>query len=104
VADSALNGTGGAYTAAQANRWRGPYLTKDSVAALTTGFGGTITFVRDSTGAATGAQNYFTIKVTGIDSLTSLKIDNSMDDGVQTTGAIRWLTGSILKYFAIPIQ
>jgi prepilin-type N-terminal cleavage/methylation domain-containing protein len=104
VTDSALNGTGGAYTAIQISRWRGPYLSKDSVAALTTGFGGTIVFTRDSTGAATGAQNYFTIKVTGIDSLSAVKVDNDMDDGVPTTGQIRLLTGTILKYFAIPIQ
>jgi prepilin-type N-terminal cleavage/methylation domain-containing protein len=102
--DSALAGTGGAYTTAQANRWRGPYLSKDSVAALTTGFGGTITFIRDSIGAATGAQNFLVIKVSAIDSASAVKVDVDMDDGVSTTGTIRLITGSILKYFAIPIQ
>src|SRR5262245_46941698 len=41
---------GGAHTNAQVNRWRGPYLTKDSLGAVATGFDATITnrFTRES--------------------------------------------------------
>jgi type II secretory pathway pseudopilin PulG len=101
VADSGL--TDGLYTSSQANRWRGPYLTKDSAGARVTGFDSR--FTNRFSNEAWNSQNFLTISLP-LDSLAAYNVDLRVDDGVKTTGAIRWSsTGTpTLKFFAIPIQ
>jgi prepilin-type N-terminal cleavage/methylation domain-containing protein len=96
------------YTAQEVARWRGPYLNKDSSAAVSTGYAQTIRTCFDVQ-TASGVP-YETILVPGIDVNTATALDAAMDDGVITTGALRWVTGGgggvkdTLKFFAIPIQ
>jgi type II secretory pathway pseudopilin PulG len=96
------------YTAQEVARWRGPYVNKDSVAAVSTGYAQSIRTCFDVQTAS--GQSYETILVPGIDVTTASALDAAMDDGVLTTGALRWVTGGgggvkdTLKFFAIPIQ
>ena len=102
AADTAL--VGGVHTTSQVNRWRGPYLTKDSVTAVATGFDATITnrFTRE----VNAGQNYLVISLANFDSVSARNIDLRIDDGVKTTGSIQWAATALttLKYFAIPVQ
>lgn len=104
------------FTAQQVARWRGPYLNKDSVAAIKTGYGASIrtcfqiiTLGTSGVIDATGIK-YVEVLVPGIDSPTATAIDAAIDDGVLTTGALRWNTGGggavpdTLKLLALPIQ
>jgi prepilin-type N-terminal cleavage/methylation domain-containing protein len=114
VATGAANGplVGTSFGAAEVGRWRGPYLTKDSIAAAVTGFSMSIKQPFDSmsfaiTGAARAAgQVYMTLSVGGIDSLTTLQLDAMMDDGVTNTGSIRWFKGGSdsLRFLLLPIH
>lgn len=96
------------YTSAEVARWRGPYINKDSAAAVSTGYAATIRTcfdVQTNTGIS-----YETILVPGISQATALALDAAMDDGVVTTGSLQWVTGGgggvadTLKFFALPIQ
>jgi type II secretory pathway pseudopilin PulG len=96
------------YTAQEMARWRGPYLNKDSAAAGLTGYGlrigsavtaGTFKFdtlVVGATGVFTpspsiaGDITYLVIPIPGMNTTTAQALDAAMDDGVLTTGAIRW--------------
>ena len=98
--------TGGVYTAGQVGRWRGPYISKDSVFALKTGFD--VTMNSAFTSVAFSGINYLTITITSFDNTNATKLDQKMDDGVLTTGQIQWTVTSAplgtLTYFVIPIQ
>ncbi len=105
----------GVYGKADSVRWRGPYLTKDSVATDSTGYSLAFkqpfdTSTMPISGVSAGAGiTYLLISVPGVDSLSATKIDGMFDDGVLTTGSFRWkkkgATGTdTLKYLAIPIQ
>ena len=114
------------YTAAEVARWRGPYLSKDSVAGPATGYGRTIgagsaglfdLITVGTSGVIDTSPNgieYVVLPIASIDQSTATAIDNAMDDGVLTTGAIRWKAASdasngagakdTLKYLALPYQ
>ncbi len=100
-----LDLTGAAYGTAPVLRWRGPYMTKDSTVAVITGYGQTMNIVFQYFPAS--GQRYLTINIPGIDSIAALEIDSLMDDGVTTTGQIRWINTAgvdTLKYLALPVQ
>lgn len=95
-----------AYAAQELARWRGPYLNKDSAAAGLTGYGLRIgsaspafkfdTLIVGTTGVFTpavpgaGDIKYLVIAIPSMNQATALALDAAMDDGVLTTGAIRW--------------
>lgn len=118
-----LSGTSAAnYGTADVQRWRGPYLNKDSAAVLSTGFGLKMNgnFVLDSvlasaydsvsTGACSavaGCQKYIGVRISGVDSATWALIDQTFDDGNALTGTIRFKstgTSAGLKYLVLPVQ
>lgn len=103
---------GAAYTAGQTSKWKGPYVTKDTLnSSVETGFSGRITntFARFT---HTNAVQYLTFVVTGITGTDFDRIDEQVDGpsvspAGRTTGLMRWnSTGGIdsLKFFAMPIQ
>lgn len=102
------------YTAAEIAKWRGPYLSKDSIAALATGSNYSITSAFDSvtlayTGTArTSGIKYMIAYMVGVDTTTAVLIDNAIDDGNTQTGLVRWRlhTGAeqdTLKFLVAPI-
>lgn len=103
---------GSAYSSGHVAKWKGPYVTKDTLnASVETGFGGRITNAF-MTVTNTNAVNYLTIVVTGITGADFDRIDEQID-GVsvspagRTTGMLRWNTAGGIdstKYLAIPIQ
>jgi prepilin-type N-terminal cleavage/methylation domain-containing protein len=101
-----------AYGASIVPRWKGPYI---NTVAGSTGAGGTIAtnFLRVdcSTALATITTTpCLEIIVTGISVAKVTRIDAAMDDGVTTTGTVRFAAGTpgstpdTLKYLAIPMQ
>jgi len=92
------------YTAQEVARWRGPYINKDSIAGVVTGYSKTIRTCFDV--QTNAGISYETILLPGIDPTTAAAIDAAMDDGVITTGAIQYVSTGVdtLKFFAIPIQ
>lgn len=116
ASDTGINASG-QFTAAQVARWKGPYMTKDFSTTAVTGYGGqVVTFFRvcdnvtntlTSCSAPGATGRYLTITIPGISQTEAQEIDNAMDDGVLTTGQIRWITGGAkdsLRYLALPIQ
>jgi prepilin-type N-terminal cleavage/methylation domain-containing protein len=113
TAHSAL--VGGVYNSGQVGRWRGPYITKDSVFALKTGYDATISSVFDTlslstsglTVAPTGIR-YMRMYLVGFDSTNALRLDQKMDDGDLLTGQIRWTVNTAgadtLFYLTMPVQ
>jgi hypothetical protein len=105
----------GPYGTADVARWKGPYLRKDSIGAVPTGYGWTFKpgFEVDTllptgaTSTATG-QRYMTLKVAMPvnDSLSVLMLDGQFDDGNLATGSIRYRKGTIdtLKLLILPIS
>lgn len=105
----------GTYGKADSVRWRGPYLSKDSVATDSTGYSLAFkqpfdTSTMPISGASAGAGiTYLLISLPGVDSLSATKIDGLFDDGNILTGSFRWkkkgASGTdTLKYLALPIQ
>ena len=99
---------GNTYNAGLVAKWKGPYVTKDTVnATIDTGFGGAITntFTRFTN---TNAIQYLTVVIVGINGPDFDKIDEQVDGVVnRTAGLMRWnSTGGIdsTKFLAIPIQ
>jgi prepilin-type N-terminal cleavage/methylation domain-containing protein len=104
------------YGAADVARWKGPYLTKDSIGAVSTGFGWTFkpNFEVDSlapTGVASTAsgQRYMVMKVIMPvkDSMSAKSLDSQFDDGNLQTGSIRYRTAAAadtLKLLLLPIS
>jgi prepilin-type N-terminal cleavage/methylation domain-containing protein len=93
------------YTQPLVNRWRGPYLGRDTLTGgYQTGFGG---LVRDSLVRLTfqAGVNYATVVIAGITQTDFNRIDLEVDGTVgATTGMLRWVTGDTVKYLTIPIQ
>jgi general secretion pathway protein G len=127
TADGPLPGTAtSSYGAAEVMRWRGPYLSKDGVAALKTGFGLTMNAAFDTVtlapvGVQSGAGNkYMVISVpmaasgsVGNDSTSMLLLDQQFDDGNLSSGVIRYRICSAsscagspdtLKFLVMPIS
>ena len=98
--------TGGAYTATQVARWRGPYISKDSTEAIKTGFDLSMNLAFTST--TVNSINYLTITITNFDQTNATRVDQRMDDGDPATGQIRWTVSAsplgTLTYYALPIQ
>lgn len=107
------------YGVADSMRWRGPYLSKDGTAALTTGYGLTVNnaFAYDSllttgTSSCTGTncgQKYMVLAIPMVsnDSSGIADFDRQFDDGNTTTGLIRYRVVSAakdtLKFLLMPI-
>jgi type II secretory pathway pseudopilin PulG len=83
------------YSAQVVSRWRGPYTSADSIRLVTTGNGWTFDgkFYRDTL-AGSGASIVWSvgIRVASADSATVLELDQSIDDGVLSTGVVRYET------------
>ena len=103
---------GVAYSAGHVSKWKGPYITKDTMnASIETGYGGRITNEFMSV-TNTNAVPYLTVVATGIAAADFDRIDEQVDGASvspagRTTGRLRWVSaGGIdsLKYLAIPIQ
>lgn len=103
---------GVAYSAGHVAKWKGPYITKDTInASVETGYGGRITNAFMSV-TNTNAVPYLTIVATGIAASDFDRIDEQVDGASvspagRTTGRLRWVSaGGVdsLKYLAIPIQ
>jgi prepilin-type N-terminal cleavage/methylation domain-containing protein len=105
----------GNYGATDVARWKGPYLTKDSIGVVKTGFGWVFkpgfevdTLLPTGTASAAAGQRYMVLKVpmTVKDSLSALQIDNHVDDGNLNTGMVRYRKGTVdtLKFLLIPIS
>lgn len=101
---------GNAYNAGQVTKWKGPYVTKDTInASVETGFGGRITNAF-MTVTNTNAVPYLTIVITGITGPDADRVDEQIDGpsaNPRTTGLLRWVSaGGVdsLKFLAIPIQ
>jgi type II secretory pathway pseudopilin PulG len=111
--------SGATYTSLEVARWAGPYLNKDSTAALKTGYAASIVTTFDTmtvgVSGVVSIQNvgsgikYAIVLVPAIDNTTAIALDAAIDDGVATTGALRWRVNpgggkDTLKLLAIPIQ
>ena len=112
ITTSGTDVLGNAYPASVTSKWKGPYITKDTVnASVETGFSGRITnvFARFTN---TNAVQYLTVVVTGITGTDFDRIDEQMDGpsvspAGRSTGLLRWNSaGGVdsLKFFALPIQ
>jgi len=108
IAIANTDALGSVYTAGHVSRWKGPYVTKDTVnAQVETGFGGAIRspFMLVNN---TNAIPYLTVVITGISGPDFDKIDEQMDGVInRTSGLLRWnSTGGIdsTKFLALPIQ
>lgn len=98
------------YPAGLVARWKGPYLTRDSLTGgYQTGYGAV---VRDSLVQLTfqPTVSYVTVVIAGITQTDFNRIDAEIDGTVgATTGLLRWVTGGVsgvdtVKFLAIPIQ
>ena len=101
---------GNAYNGGQVSKWKGPYITKDTInASVETGFGARITNAFMSV-TNTNAVPYLTIVATGVTGPDADRIDEQIDGpsaNPRTTGLLRWVSaGGVdsLKYLAMPIQ
>jgi prepilin-type N-terminal cleavage/methylation domain-containing protein len=105
----------GPYGAADVARWRGPYLNKDSIGAVGTGFGWTFkpgfevdTLQPSGASSVASGQRFMTLKIIMPvnDSLRALELDGQFDDGVLLTGQVRYRKGTTdtLKFLLIPIS
>ena len=106
----------GSYGNADVTRWKGPYLTKDSIGAVLTGFGWSFKpgFEVDSlapTGVVSTAsgQRYMMVKVIMPvkDSMSARLLDSQFDDGNLQTGSIRYRAAAAadtLKFLLLPIS
>ena len=102
---------GAAYTLGLVNKWAGPYVTKDTVAAvLETGFGGTILngFGKSQN---TNLVEYVTIRIMGIAPADYDKLDAQIDGtttacpACRSNGLLRLSgTGDTTKFLTTPIQ
>jgi len=114
---SPVTGTAqGTYGAADVARWKGPYLTKDSIGVVATGFGWSFkpnfevdTLAPSGTGSTATGQRYMVLKVIMPvrDSISALSLDSQFDDGSLLTGNIRYRTGGpsdTLKFLILPIS
>ena len=105
---------GANYGAAEATRWRGPYLTKDSLSADSTGFGvafrtpfDTLSLPVSGVTRAAGIT-YLIVSLVGVDTASAASVDGMFDDGSPVRGSVRWSKGATgfdtLKFLAVPIH
>lgn len=109
-----LDINGSQYSPGLADKWSGPYVTKDLLnGVVETGFGGTIinTFIKTLN---TNNVDYLTVQVVGITGADFDRIDAQIDGpsvspAGRTSGQLRWITGGVTdpdttKFLATPIQ
>ena len=72
------------YTAQEVARWRGPYLNKDSLAVVVTGYSQSIRTCFDVQTAPRTGISYETILILGIDATSAAALDAAMDDNAAT--------------------
>jgi type II secretory pathway pseudopilin PulG len=106
------------FTSTDVTHWKGPYLSKDSAAAIVTAYGlnfntaftlDTLSPIADH---ITTGQRYLVLVIPLVDTTTVRLLDNLYDDGVTTTGFIRdsaFTTGAnagkaVLKILLTPVQ
>lgn len=105
----------GNYGSADVARWKGPYLSKDSIGAVSTGYGYVFkpgfevdTLLPTGTASAAGGQRYMMLKIAMPvnDSLSILQLDGQFDDGNLNTGSVRYRKGTTdtLKFLILPIS
>jgi prepilin-type N-terminal cleavage/methylation domain-containing protein len=105
----------GQYSVGERDKWRGPYLTKDASAVLSTGFDATFNTVLnvDSLGtsglAEASSNTRFLTLCLALDSAGAARIDAMFDDSNLSTGLFRWTLGTAstsdtLKFLLVPIQ
>jgi len=105
----------GQYGTADVSRWKGPYLSKDSIGAVSTGYGWTFkpgfevdTLLPTGTVSTAAGQRYMTLKVAMPvnDSLSVITLDRQFDDGNLSTGSIRYRKGTVdtLKLLILPVS
>jgi prepilin-type N-terminal cleavage/methylation domain-containing protein len=104
------------YGAADVARWKGPYLTKDSIGAVSTGYGWQFkpgfevdTLTPTGVASTSTGQRYMVIKIIMPvkDSLSALSLDSQFDDGNLLTGSIRYRAAAAadtLKFLLLPIS
>jgi len=102
---------GNAYTAGMVPKWKGPYVTKDTVttsgvtnSVAPTGFGASLLrpFMRVTN---TNGVEYVTIIATPISGPDFDKVDERFDGVINRTGGqLRWVSPDTLKFLALPIQ
>jgi prepilin-type N-terminal cleavage/methylation domain-containing protein len=108
------------FSTADVARWRGPYLSKDSISAGVTGFGYTAVLALDSltsttttattnyTGCTVTCTKYMVLKLglagAAADSAAWAAVDASLDDGAALTGFIRYKVANPIKMIVVPIQ
>jgi len=105
----------GPYGTADVARWRGPYLSKDSIGTVATGYGWIFkanfevdTLAQSDASHTASGQRYLVLKVAMPvnDSLSVLQLDSQFDDGNLLTGTIRYRKGTTdtLKLLVMPIS
>lgn len=107
---------GNAYNSGMVSKWKGPYVTKDTVSSpvagsVETGFGGSIrnTFMKVQN---TNAIDYLTVVITGISASDFDKVDEQIDGpstspAGRTAGLLRFVSSGGVdstKFLAMPIQ
>jgi prepilin-type N-terminal cleavage/methylation domain-containing protein len=105
IATTQMDVNNALYTQPLVNRWKGPYLGRDTLTGgYQTGFGGV---VKDSLVRLTfqPGVNYATVVIFGITQTDFNRIDAEVDGTVgATTGMLRWVAGDTVKFLTIPIQ
>lgn len=105
------------YLSGDSIRWKGPYMTKDSIAAQPTGFGWKFATafsvdtldVSGVSGSSTGIR-YMTLRAIipqGAGNNDATLLDQLYDDGNVLTGSYRWRSGTTfdtLKILLLPIS
>lgn len=104
------------YAGGDLTRWKGPYLTKDSLGVVTTGYGWTFkpgfevdTLLPTGVASAAAGQRFMTLKVIMPvkDSISAKFLDSQFDDGNLLTGSIRYRAAAgadTLKFLILPIS
>ncbi len=99
---------GGVYTSAQVGRWRGPYLNKDSVSAIKTGYDLSVTTTFGYANFPGTTQKYLTVDIATVDTGYARGVDRKMDDGVESTGMIQYTIAAspttAVRFYALPVQ
>lgn len=103
------------YVTGDTSRWKGPYITKDSISALSTGYGysfqtafGIDTLPASGASSVSTGNKFLVLKVAmpASDQAGATALDQLYDDGNILTGSIRYRTGTVdtLKFILLPIS
>lgn len=103
---------GNTYNDGMVSRWKGPYVTKDTLNnGVSTGFGGTIQNTFFKVTNASNAVDYLTVLIVGVSASDFDKIDEQIDGpstspAGRTSGQLRFVAGGgdTTKFLALPLQ